>query len=252
MPTFSFLFFPRCSARWTPLVLAALVAVVAGSAITPTRAHASDPLAWSQEAAATNDPICPFVPTLPLTKPCDESARFSLTDVEVQGCEDAAIGKDSPTGIDFIAWRRFHDSPGSRTVQINEGLRRFEVWSGEQFLYACAKVTRDIVRQQIVERVSGRSHPSIRSVGKIVVVHGDDSTKFPGVRDPGKVVPTHSTLKLPRVLTQADLRAHRWGIKDTIVTIPLLQKPYVNADNPNSSVTGPMKTESKQHISWLG
>jgi len=169
------------------------------------------------------------------------------TNADVQLCQYSAI-EPAPHG--FIASRHFNYKTGSRSVRTTEKLNRLQVWSGNLFLYACAEVTNNKVKEQLVEHVithSGKRKTKI--VGKAVILRGNDSTEFDGNSLESKI--TKSILKLPVKLNRQDLRRRRWGVKDTILSSPRIQVPYRNPDDPASDVLGPMKTMRKSHITWF-
>lgn len=174
------------------------------------------------------------------------------TNVQVSLCQDMATNKPA-NHVDMIASRKIHFKKGSSRVVVAEGINRLQVWIGPEFLYSCSEVTKNYVKLQLIQNAKASAHlhsKDARVIGKASVAHGDDSTKFDGIF--GKVVIRKKALTLPHPLTAADLRNHRFGVKDTIVSAPLIQKPYVNESDPSQNVPGPMKTVyGKPHITLL-
>jgi len=163
---------------------------------------------------------------------------------DVMDCQSMEVGMDKNSTYNMIAWRRLKGHQGTKRIQINEGLRRQQGWEGNAFLYACAALTKNYVEERLVERTGKGKHHHIKPLGKTVIVHGDDSIKFDGHIT--KVVPTHETLPLPRKLTKKDRKSHRFGVRDVIISEPLLEN-RPTWDAPQHTRT----QRSKPHTTWI-
>jgi len=164
---------------------------------------------------------------------------------QVKDCQDNVTGKYNQN-YDMIAWRHLDHKKHSSHLVMKEGLRRFQQWVGNGFEYACAEVTRNYVKEQLVKR---DKHHHIEYLGKAVKVRGDDSIAFDGVQY--KTVATSTPFKLPKQARQSHTQ-EVYGITDVIMSVPLKQKPYYDPNNPSQNVPGPMHTQhSKAHTVWL-
>lgn len=174
------------------------------------------------------------------------------TDAEVIYCQTSVMDKKT-NKYDMIASRSLSSKLGSKQIKFNAGLRRIQYWVGNEFYYACAEVTDNYVKEQLVENTGNSTHPrakDIKALGNVVIARGDDSTEFDGIFR--KIVATSKPFSLPRDLRASDITGHRYGVRDTIVSRPLFQRPYVDQYNPDQSVPGPVYTRhSPPHITWL-
>jgi hypothetical protein len=210
----------------------------------------SNSTASAQEQTSTRgvDNACPVIPPDQFGQPHQGCWDLSLaTNVDVKGCQDLAVGtKDSKQQM--IAWRKISRNKPTSTVNVQEGLRRIQIWQGQEFEYACSLLTKNSVKVELVSRprVKSAARKSVKRVGHIAQLHGDDSTQFDGVRF--KTVPVKTSFKLKN--PKGNLQ---YGVKDIIVSKPLLpNRPYHNALNPKNDIPGPLKTRrSKPHIKWF-
>jgi hypothetical protein len=240
-----------------PFAIAGSVAVLGGGLAT-ARALGSSP-AIAQEAVSTETSSNPADSPNACQVPSDQSQLYDGcrdssmdTNLDVAYCQDQATNRAQNT-IDMIASRKLKFKVGRKHIEAEEGLRRMELWAGKEFIYACPEVTRNYVKLQLVKNIGKSKDPrasDTRVIGKATIVRGDDSTEFNGVFS--RIVKRKKILSLPRKLTTKDLRDHKFGVKDVIVSEPLIQVPYSDPMNPDRDIPGPMVTvESKPHITWI-
>jgi hypothetical protein len=231
----------------TPLAALSSVGAMAGGVAMANMV--SNGTAAAQEQTSTGaDNTCPVISPEQFGQPHQGCWDVSIaTNADVKGCQDIAVGNED-SKQQMIAWRKANWNRRTSKVSVKEGLRRIQIWQGQEFEYACSLLTKNSVKVELVSRprVKSAAGKSVKRVGHTAQLHGDDSTQFDGVRFKTVPVKTSFKLKNPHKNLQ-------YGVKDVIVSKPLLpNRPYHNALNPKNDIPGPLKTRrSKPHIKWF-
>jgi hypothetical protein len=107
------------------------------------------------------------------------------------------------------------------------------------------------VTLQVVSNKTHKLHPKVeqlKKIGKPVIIKTDESTNFPGTLNPQPSLYKHRFLK-SRKISRHDRKIHKYGVVDVTVSLPLMQRPYIDPYNYDSSVPGPLlPSTSEPHI----
>lgn len=213
-------------------------------------AFGQQPTAAESTPSTANTCQPPADTSIPYEGCWDES---SLTNLDENDCQGKAVDAEGNGGVDLIASRHIKSKVGSKRITVTEGIRRFELWFGNEWLYACTSITNNYVKLQLIEKTNNHSKDGLKStrfIGNSSTISGDKSTSFSPKFQ--QVTTKKQVFKLPHALTKSELTHHKYGVRDTIVSEPLIQVPYIDNSNPESSVPGPMLVrQSKPHTTWI-
>jgi hypothetical protein len=223
-------------------VLSSVGAVVGGVAVTNTLSATP---AVAQET--TDSSAAPETCQAPsdLSKPYDACWNTdNASNLNTSVCQGRAMDE-------LIISRKLTTSRKSRGITLTEKTRRLDDWNGMGWLYACSLLTKNTVTLQVVSNKTHKLHPKVeqlKKIGKPVIIKTDESTNFPGTLNPQPSLYKHRFLK-SRKISRHDRKIHKYGVVDVTVSLPLMQRPYIDPYNYDSSVPGPLlPSTSEPHI----
>jgi hypothetical protein len=185
-----------------------------------------------------------------LKVPMAEAAADGLDDADVNLCQDMVIGAGSRLSKEFLKSDEFSYKVGAKTVSAELTLGKPKLMSGNTLRALCSQVTKNSVSLQVVskERIKGKKASKVKIWGRAATVSPAASA---GLSKGSDTTIAKKNLTLPRKLTQKDVSSHRYGVRETVTSQPLLQVPHIDDTNSSGNIMGPMQTRKAVRTVWL-
>jgi hypothetical protein len=181
-------------------------------------------------------------------------ASPALDDADVKACQDMVIGQGKAPSRGFLKSEKFQFKRGTRTINAKVEVAQPNLMQNSAFKAACSAVTKNSVQLRIVSKPNVRSSSSnvknspVKLWGKTVNVFPNISAEQSAKAG---ITSVSAKLTLPKRLTQRDIKNHRYGVRETVTSQPLIQMPHIDTTNPANNVPGPMEKRTSSRVVWL-